>query len=1036
MASIDRTAYPRFARAVSARELAEVFTPSLAEVEWARGKTQDDQHLLALLVWLKVYQRLGYFPKLVDVPGVVAEHIRGVTGLADQVVLTDAAERSAKRHRSFVRQRMGVVYDAAGVRAVAAEAIRKAVQAKDNPADLINVALEELVRAQCELPGYTTLDELTKKIRTEVNRGFFTLVAGRVDAVSRARLARLLVVDPVTRRSEYDGLKDVAQAASLGKFKARLAFLQNLDALGPTEKWLEAIPPGKIAHFAGEARVTDVADLRKVLDEDKRLTLIVSLLHTVRTGVRDDVVTMFCKRMAAIHKKGREQLETLREMHRAESERLLGVFGDVLDGVREAMAPRAGQSSEDGADAAASTPDSGDDPEAVTERAGRLVLKALDQAGGLEALAAAHEAVSAHHGNNYLPLLDQHYRSHRSALFTLVESIDLESTNAERSVLDAVEYVMAQRGARSAFVPERLTVQRQSLDGAPVTVTLSVAVDAFVSAMWRKILKDPARPGMLVRRHLEVCVFSYLAAELRSGDIAVAGSDSYANLHDQLMSWEECAPLVEEFCTEAGLPTEARELTGHYKKLLADTAASVDTGYPGNTDLVLEGGRPVLRRRKGAERSAEALKLEEAVHDRLPQRDLLDILTRTAYRLGWHHHFGPASGSDPKIKEALGRYVLTVFTYGTLLGPAQVAAHMRGKVSPAELALAANKHATCEKIAKASTTVINAFNQLDIASVWGDGKTVAADGSQVETWENNLLAESHIRYGGYGGLAYRHISNTYVALFSHFIPCGVWEAVYIIEGLLKNASEIQPDTIHADTQGQSLPVFGLAALLGFDLLPRIRNWHDLIFYRPAAETRYEHIDSLFGDEAIDWRLIETHWSDLLRTAISIRQNRISSVTLLRRLGNNSRKNRLYRAFRELGRAVRTVTLLRYLSDPDLREQITQVTNRNEAFHGFADWLMFGGKLIGHNDPDYHEKIIKFNELLANCVIYSTACDITDAANAIAAEGRPVDPDDLATVSPYITHVIRRFGNWILNLTPPAMEPTTHLDLESRVLFAP
>jgi hypothetical protein len=43
--------------------------------------------------------------------------------------------------------------------------IRKAAQAKGNPADLINVALEELVRAQCELPGYTTLDELTKKIR-------------------------------------------------------------------------------------------------------------------------------------------------------------------------------------------------------------------------------------------------------------------------------------------------------------------------------------------------------------------------------------------------------------------------------------------------------------------------------------------------------------------------------------------------------------------------------------------------------------------------------------------------------------------------------------------------------------------------------------------------------------------------------------------------------------------------------------------------------------------------------------------------------
>lgn len=1023
MASIDRTAYPRFTRAVSVRELAEVFTPSAGEVEWARGKTQDDQHFLALLVWLKAYQRLGYFPKLADVPATVAEHIRGAVGLPEGLVLADAAERSAKRHRSFVRQRMGVVYDAAGVRAVAAEAIRKAAQAKDNPADLINVALEELVRERCELPGYTTLDELTKKIRTEVNRGFFTLVAGRIDAAARARLGRLLVVDPITRRSAYDGLKDVAQAASLGKFKGRLAFLRDLDALGATEVWLESVPPGKISHFAGEARVTDVADLRKVLDEDKRLTLIASLLHTVRTGVRDDVVTMFCKRMAAIHKKGRDQLETLRGIHRAESERLLGVFGDVLDGVREALGPE--QQPGHTSDAVGQ--------EVVAERAGRLVLKALEQAGGPEALAAAHEAVSAHHGNNYLPLLEAHYRS---ALFTLVESIELESTNADRSVLDAVEYLHAQRGARGAFVPEQVSAERTGPDGAPVTVWLSVDVDAFASAMWRKILKDPDRPGMLVRRHLEVCVFSYLAAELRSGDIAVAGSDSYANLHTQLMSWQECAPLAETFCAEADLPIDPAELTGHYRRLLAEIAAGVDAGYPGNTDLKLEGGRPVLHRRKGAERSKEALTLEAAVHDRLPQRDLLDILTRTAYQLGWHHHFGPASGSDPKIKDTLGRYVLMVFTYGTLLGPAQVAAHMRGQISAAEIALAANKHATGEKVGKASTTVVNGFNRLDITSMWGDGKTVAADGSQVETWENNLLAESHIRYGGYGGLAYRHISNTYVALFSHFIPCGVWEAVYIIEGLLRNASEIQPDTIHADTQGQSLPVFGLAALLGFDLLPRIRNWHDLIFYRPDPEARYEHIDSLFGDEAIDWRLIETHWTDLLRTAISIRENRISSVTLLRRLGNHSRKNRLYRAFRELGRAVRTITLLRYLSDPDLREQITAITNRNEAFHGFADWLMFGGKLIPHNDPDYQEKIIKFNELLANCVIYSTACDITDAANAIAAEGHPVDPDDLATISPYITHTIRRFGNWTLNLTPPAAAPTTRLDLEPRVLFAP
>ena len=96
--------------------------------------------------------------------------------------------------------------------------------------------------------------------------------------------------------------------------------------------------------------------------------------------------------------------------------------------------------------------------------------------------------------------------------------------------------------------------------------------------------------------------------------------------------------------------------------------------------------------------------------------------------------------------------------------------------------------------------------------------------------------------------------------------------------------------------------------------------------------------------------------------------------------------------------------------------------------------MIGGRLIGHNDPDYQERVVKFNELVANAAIFSTALDITDAANALAAEGYPVDTDDLATVSPYITRTIRRFGNWVVDLTPPDRAPATRLDLEPRVLF--
>jgi TnpA family transposase len=35
-------------------------------------------------------------------------------------------------------------------------------------------------------------------------------------------------------------------------------------------------------------------------------------------------------------------------------------------------------------------------------------------------------------------------------------------------------------------------------------------------------------------------------------------------------------------------------------------------------------------------------------------------------------------------------------------------------------------------------------------------------------------------YGGYGGIAYHHVSDMYILLFNHFISCGVFEAIYAL----------------------------------------------------------------------------------------------------------------------------------------------------------------------------------------------------------------------------------------------------------------
>lgn len=97
--------------------------------------------------------------------------------------------------------------------------------------------------------------------------------------------------------------------------------------------------------------------------------------------------------------------------------------------------------------------------------------------------------------------------------------------------------------------------------------------------------------------------------------------------------------------------------------------------------------------------------------------------------------------------------------------------------------------------------IIAEYSRFELPKLWGEGHKAIADGTHIELRENNLLGDQHIRYGGYGGIAYHHISDTYIALFSNFITCGVWEAVYILDGLLQNKSSFQPDTLHADTHG-------------------------------------------------------------------------------------------------------------------------------------------------------------------------------------------------------------------------------------------
>lgn len=185
-------------------------------------------------------------------------------------------------------------------------------------------------------------------------------------------------------------------------------------------------------------------------------------------------------------------------------------------------------------------------------------------------------------------------------------------------------------------------------------------------------------------------------------------------------------------------------------------------------------------------------------------------------------------------------------------------------------------------------------------------------------------------------------------------------------------------------------------------------------YRPAKAVRYQHIDALFG-APIDWDLIATHARDMIQVVLSIQAGVVMPSMLLRKLGTYSRKNRLYRAFRELGRVERTLFLLRFISSAEVRRTIRAETTKIEAYNDFLDWVCFGGPVIRSGDPVEQEKQLKYAGLVANAIMLSNVADLTGALSSMAKDGHPVTPALVACLSPYMREHIRRFGQYVLDM---------------------
>jgi TnpA family transposase len=304
-----------------------------------------------------------------------------------------------------------------------------------------------------------------------------------------------------------------------------------------------------------------------------------------------------------------------------------------------------------------------------------------------------------------------------------------------------------------------------------------------------------------------------------------------------------------------------------------------------------------------------------------------------------------------------------------------------------------------ENIRNANTILVNKHQIYPITSIYGTGKYSSSDGQRFKIQANSMLASYYPLYSGYYDKhisLYTHISDQCSVFGTIAISCAEREATYVVDGLLYNDTELNPEFHSTDTHGYTDHIFAICYLLGFSFQPRLKDLPHQALYKVNKEDKYDGIDNIFSGVA-NLALIAEQWDTIVRIVASLKNGLAPAHVIIQRLAG--REDKVSRALQALGRIIKTTYILRYVCDPELRRKVHIQLNRGELRHSLARAIFFDNRGI-FKTSDYEEIMNKASclSLVTNAVLFWNTHHVQRIVDRMKAEGYNVDESVLAKIS--------------------------------------
>lgn len=548
-----------------------------------------------------------------------------------------------------------------------------------------------------------------------------------------------------------------------------------------------------------------------------------------------------------------------------------------------------------------------------------------------------------------------------------------------------------------------------------------IPIDGVLKSGWKEILleKDSDGKERINRINYEISVLQALRERLCCKEIWVVGANRYRNPDEDLPT--DFDQHRQNYYQALTLPEDVETFLWDLQQKMASGLEKLDKGMPKNRDVTIIGKAQGLIRLRPIDPAPEPNNLKQLkgeINQIWHQTSLLDILKETDLRVNFTRNFKTMGAREILDRETLQkRLLLCLYGMGTNTGLKRIHTGINGE-NYQDLLYVRRRYIHKDQLRSAIAEVINAIFEIRLPHIWGEGTTTcASDSKHFGAWEQNLMTQYHLRYGGRGVMIYWHVEKKSTCIYSQLKTCSSSEVAAMIEGVLRHCTNMEVEKNYVDSHGQSEVAFAFTHLLGFQLMPRLKRIKTQKLYRPYTghSDAYPNLQPILT-RPINWDLIRQQYDQMVKYATALRLGTAETEAILKRFSKNPIIHPTYLALLELGRVIKTIFLCQYLEDEAVRREVNEGLNVVERWNGVNDFIFYGkGGEFASNRLETQELSVLSLHLLQICLVYVNTLMIQSVLAQKHWEQK-LTATDLRAITPLIFSHVNPYGTFKLDMT--------------------